>query len=91
MSRRRSGTAEVNKARPRGWSRHRRRAQSRARRRGRAAGIFVIESTSRARDGLYLRIMEGASGRLQKVHGDGRVTDIALPSPAPGAVYTVRQ
>src|SRR5258706_2760607 len=53
-------------------------------------GLFVIESTSRARDGLYLRIMDGGISRLQKLNEDGRVTDIALPFDGTiGAVYTV--
>ena len=42
-------------------------------------GSFVIEATSRARDGLYLRIMDGGVSRLQRLGRDGRVTDIALP------------
>jgi prolyl oligopeptidase len=42
-------------------------------------GRFVIESTTRARDGLYLKIMDGGISRLQKLEHDGRVTDVALP------------
>ncbi len=53
-------------------------------------GSFVIESTSRARDGLYLKIMDGGISRLQKLEGDGRVADIALPFEGTiGAVYAV--
>ena len=53
-------------------------------------GLFVIESTSRARDGLYLKIMDGGISRLQKLGKDGRVTDIALPFDGTiGALYTV--
>jgi prolyl oligopeptidase len=51
-------------------------------------GHFVIESTTRARDGLYLKIMDGGISRLQKLGHDGRVTDIALPFDGTiGSVY----
>jgi prolyl oligopeptidase len=51
-------------------------------------GPFVIESTTRARDGLYLKIMDGGISRLQKLEHDGRVTDIALPFDGTiGSVY----
>jgi prolyl oligopeptidase len=53
-------------------------------------GQFVIESTTRARDGLYLKIMDGGISRLQKLGRDGRVTDITLPFDGTiGAVYAV--
>jgi len=53
-------------------------------------GLFVIESTSRARDGLYLKIMDGGISRLQKLTRDGRVADIALPFDGTiGAVHAV--
>jgi prolyl oligopeptidase len=53
-------------------------------------GLFVIESTSRARDGLYLKIMDGGINRLQRLGPDGQVTDIALPFDGTiGSVYTV--
>jgi prolyl oligopeptidase len=42
-------------------------------------GHFVIEGMVRARDGLYLKIMDGGISRLQKLRSDGRVVDIALP------------
>jgi prolyl oligopeptidase len=53
-------------------------------------GSFVIESIARARDGLYLKIMDGGISRLKKLKGDGRVADIALPFDGTiGAVYAV--
>jgi prolyl oligopeptidase len=53
-------------------------------------GPFVIDSVSRAHDGLYLKIMDGGISRLQKLGLDGRLTDIALPfDGAIGSVYTV--
>jgi prolyl oligopeptidase len=53
-------------------------------------GPFVIESTARARDGLYLKIMDGGISRLQRLGRDGRVTDIALPFDGTiGSVDTV--
>jgi prolyl oligopeptidase len=51
-------------------------------------GRFVIESITRARDGLYLKIMDGGISRLQKLEHDGRVTDVALPFDGTiGSVY----
>jgi prolyl oligopeptidase len=52
-------------------------------------GPFVIQDVSRARDGLYLRLMDGGVSRLQRLkHGD-RITDIALPFEGSlGSVYT---
>ncbi|HEV7614109.1 MAG TPA: prolyl oligopeptidase family serine peptidase [Steroidobacteraceae bacterium] len=53
-------------------------------------GPFVIESTARARDGLYLRIMDGGISRLQRLGHDGQVTDIPMPFDGTiGSVYTV--
>ncbi|MEP6886529.1 MAG: prolyl oligopeptidase family serine peptidase [Gammaproteobacteria bacterium] len=53
-------------------------------------GPFVIEGTSRARDGLYLQIMDGGISRLHRLGSDGKVTDIALPFDGTiGSVYTV--
>ncbi len=53
-------------------------------------GQYVIEGSSRARDGLYLRIMDGGISRLQRVGNDGRVSDIALPFDGTiGSVNTV--
>jgi prolyl oligopeptidase len=40
---------------------------------------LVIESTARARDGIYLKIMDGGISRLQRLGQDGKVVDIALP------------
>lgn len=40
---------------------------------------LVIESTARARDGIYLKIMDGGISRLQRLSQDGKVVDIALP------------
>ncbi len=52
-------------------------------------GPFVIEHTTRARDGIYLRIMDGGISRLQRLGHDGRVTDIALPFDGTiGALFT---
>src|ERR1700736_1590861 len=53
-------------------------------------GPFVIDTVSRAHDGLYVKIMDGGISRLQKLGLDGRLTDIALPfDGAIGSVYTV--
>ena len=52
-------------------------------------GPYVIQSIARARDGLYLRLMDGGIHRLQRLGHDGRVVDIALPFDGTiGAVYT---
>ena len=42
-------------------------------------GPLVIEDMQRAKDGLYLQIMDGGLYRLRRLGQDGRVTDIALP------------
>jgi len=42
-------------------------------------GPLVIEDFERARDGLYLKIMDGGLSRLRRLGRDGRVTEIALP------------
>jgi prolyl oligopeptidase len=53
-------------------------------------GPAVIESMARARDGLYLQIMDGGISRLRRLGPDGRVADISLPFDGTiGAVYTV--
>lgn len=44
-----------------------------------AQGSLVIQGLSRARDGMYLKIMDGGIGRLRRLGLDGQVTDIALP------------
>lgn len=53
-------------------------------------GPTVIEGLARARDGLYLRIMDGGISRLRRLGHDGRVAEIALPFDGTiGSVYTV--
>jgi prolyl oligopeptidase len=42
-------------------------------------GKLVIQDLARARDGLYLRIMDGGISRLRRLGNDGQVRDIALP------------
>ncbi|MEO7774776.1 MAG: prolyl oligopeptidase family serine peptidase [Steroidobacteraceae bacterium] len=42
-------------------------------------GAAVIESMSRSRDGLYLKIMDGGISRLQRLATDDKLSDIALP------------
>ena len=50
----------------------------------------VIENTAKARDGIYLKIMDGGISRLRRLGNDGRVTDIALPFDGTiSALYTV--
>jgi prolyl oligopeptidase len=39
----------------------------------------VIESLGRAKDGLYLKIMDGGINRLARMRWDGHVEEIALP------------
>ncbi|HEX3950595.1 MAG TPA: prolyl oligopeptidase family serine peptidase [Steroidobacteraceae bacterium] len=51
---------------------------------------LVIESTSRARDGIYLRIMDGGISRLKRFGSGGKLADIALPFDGTiGAVFAV--
>ena len=53
-------------------------------------GPAVIDSMSRARDGLYLQIMDGGISRLRRLGSDGRVVEIALPFDGTiGSVNTV--
>jgi prolyl oligopeptidase len=53
-------------------------------------GPAVIENMARARDGLYLRIMDGGISRLRRLGPDGRVVEIALPFDGTiGSVNTV--
>ncbi|MRW89064.1 prolyl oligopeptidase family serine peptidase [Duganella sp. FT80W] len=40
---------------------------------------LVLQDLVRAKDGLYLRAMDGGLGRLQRLGNDGKVSDIALP------------
>ncbi|MGD0491808.1 MAG: prolyl oligopeptidase family serine peptidase [Steroidobacteraceae bacterium] len=42
-------------------------------------GPTVIEDLSRARDGLYMRIMDGGIHRLRRLERSGRVTELQLP------------
>jgi prolyl oligopeptidase len=42
-------------------------------------GPVVIEEFARARDGLYLRMMDGGIAGLKRLGRDGKVADIALP------------
>ena len=39
----------------------------------------VIDSLARAKDGLYLKIMDGGISRLERMDWHGKVTEIALP------------
>ncbi|MEI9992796.1 MAG: prolyl oligopeptidase family serine peptidase [Rhizomicrobium sp.] len=51
-------------------------------------GEQVIEDIDRAKDGLYLQIMDGGISRLRRLGPDGKVTEIALPFDGTfGAVY----
>jgi prolyl oligopeptidase len=51
---------------------------------------LVIEGLTRARDGIYMTIMDGGISRLQRLGTDGKVADIALPFDGTiGAVYAV--
>jgi len=44
-----------------------------------AQGPVVIENLARARDGLYLRLMDGGIAGLKRLGRDGKAVDIALP------------
>jgi prolyl oligopeptidase len=49
----------------------------------------VIESTARAKDGLYLTLMDGGISRLKRLSDKGELTDIALPFDGTiGGVFT---
>jgi prolyl oligopeptidase len=51
---------------------------------------YVIQSLTRARDGLYLDIMDGGISRLQRYGTNGKLVDIALPFEGTiGAVFAV--
>ena len=53
-------------------------------------GTTVIESMARARDGLYLQIMDGGISRLRRLGHDGQVGEIALPFDGTiGSLFTV--
>ncbi len=52
-------------------------------------GPVVIEDFARARDGLYLRMMDGGIAGLRRLGHDGHVAEIALPFPGTlGALAT---
>ena len=44
-----------------------------------AEGSLVIQGIARARDGLYLELIDGGISRLRRLGHDGHVSDIALP------------
>ena len=51
---------------------------------------LVIESTARARDGIYLKIMDGGISRLQRLGRDHKLADIPLPFDGTiGALFCV--
>jgi prolyl oligopeptidase len=54
-----------------------------------AQGPMVIEDITRAKDGFYLRIMDGGVHRLKRLTRDGKVSEIALPFDGTiGALFT---
>lgn len=54
-----------------------------------AEGPEVIRSVKRARDGLYLDMLDGGLSKLKRLGQDGRLTEIALPFPGTiGALAT---
>lgn len=44
-----------------------------------AESELVLQGTVRAKDGLYIKAMDGGLGRLQRIGADGKLTNIALP------------
>lgn len=40
---------------------------------------LVLQGTARAKDGLYIRAMDGGISKLQRLGDDGKLVDIALP------------
>jgi prolyl oligopeptidase len=40
---------------------------------------LVLQGTARAKDGLYIRSMDGGISKLQRLGDDGKLADIALP------------
>lgn len=40
---------------------------------------LVLQGTARAKDGLYIRAMDGGVSKLQRLGDDGKLVDIALP------------
>jgi prolyl oligopeptidase len=52
-------------------------------------GDMVIERTTRAKDGLYITLMDGGISRLRRFSDKGQLTDIALPFDGTlGGVFT---
>jgi len=52
-------------------------------------GAQVIEGLARARDGFYLKIMDGGVSRLRRLTRDGKVREVALPFDGTiGGVFT---
>lgn len=52
-------------------------------------GQQVIESLSRARDGFYVKMMDGGVSRLRRLTRDGRISEVVLPFDGTiGAVFT---
>jgi prolyl oligopeptidase len=50
---------------------------------------MVLESVDRAKDGLYIKMMDGGISRLRRLSDEGQLTDIALPFDGTiGAVFT---
>ncbi len=44
-----------------------------------AESDLVLQGTARAKDGLYIRAMDGGIGKLLRLGADGKVSSIALP------------
>ncbi|TFW15779.1 prolyl oligopeptidase family serine peptidase [Duganella callida] len=44
-----------------------------------AESAIVLQGLARAKDGLYIRAMDGGLGRLRRLDADGKLADIALP------------
>ncbi|HSI49228.1 MAG TPA: prolyl oligopeptidase family serine peptidase [Ideonella sp.] len=44
-----------------------------------AESSLVLQQMARAKDGLYLKGMDGGLGRLQRLGADGKLTQVALP------------
>jgi prolyl oligopeptidase len=52
-------------------------------------GDMVIEGTTRAKDGLYITLMDGGISRLRRFSDKGQLSDIALPFDGTlGGVFT---
>lgn len=52
-------------------------------------GPQVIDTIARARDGFYLKIMDGGVSRLRRLTREGRVSEVALPFDGTiGGLYT---